>query len=162
MKAIPETDGRCPHCGGSVAPLNSYEPREWKIGSPIRECGKCGKKYLDRRYHEMEIEGLPNAEMSPKRDVVGIVVGVAVILLSVGVVWFTSMVMGFYSLKLYYLRYIGALFLVVFTADLIMLKTGIKAKNMEKKRQESAKRLENKEYARELAELGYNVPDKYM
>ena len=110
----------------------------------------------------MEIEGLPSAEMSPKRDIVGIAVGVVTILLSIGVVQFTIATMGSYSMKMYFLRYIGALFIVVFVSDLILLKTGIKAKNMEKKRQESVKRLENKEYAKEMSELGYQVPEKYL
>ena len=46
--------------------------------------------------------------------------------------------------------------------DIILIKTGAKEKSFEKKRRESEQRLCDSAYARELAGLGYNVPDEYL
>ncbi len=69
---------------------------------------------------------------------------------------------GYYSLRGRFIILIAGLIILFALADAIMIKTGIKEKRLEKKRLESAARLQNPEYAKTLAEFGYQVPDKYL
>ena len=44
----------------------------------------------------------------------------------------------------------------------ILIKTGLKAKKLERLKNESEDRLRDRSYAETLRQLGYNVPDKYL
>ena len=50
---------QCPVCGKK---LFSYEPRYRKYGKIIHECKRCGASYLDPRYHELAVDGIPESE----------------------------------------------------------------------------------------------------
>ncbi|MDE5854031.1 MAG: hypothetical protein K2H19_03100, partial [Ruminococcus sp.] len=56
----------------------------------------------------------------------------------------------------------GLLIAVIGIIDAIRIKSGAKQKSMELKMMESEKRLNNSEYAHQLSELGYIVPEKYL
>ncbi len=86
--------GKCPHCGTN---LGEYiESSDY--GSPVRTCRKCGGQYLDRRYHEIEIEGYGANALSVKRDgkimLLGLAFFAAAFLLNL---WTTKS--GYYSLR---------------------------------------------------------------
>ncbi len=149
--------GKCPHCGMNMGEY--IESSDY--GSPVRTCRKCGGQYLDRRYHEIEIEGYGANALSVKRDgkimLLGLAFFAAAFLLNF---WTTKS--GYYSLRGRFIILIAGLMILFALADAIMIKTGIKEKRLEKKRLESAARLQNPEYAKTLAEFGYQVPDKYL
>lgn len=157
---IPEMKGLCPHCGKE---MKGYMETQFDFGSPIQTCKKCKGTYLDRRYHEIEIDGVGNAaEMSGKRAkflaVFGLIFFGVALLLNLGMV----LSVGRYSVRGVMIMLLGLIMMVGGLIEGIMVKTGVKERQLEKKRLESQRRLENPEYARTLAELGYLVPEKYL
>lgn len=154
-----KTDGNCPHCGKK---LMNYDEREWKYGSPIQVCKKCGKRYIDGRYHEIVIEGIAPDAMSVKKDLVYIAVLFVIAVASVGINFISIILTGKYSLKLAFLPVICLIGLVFMLIDIIRIKTGAKERRFKVLREESYQRLKNKTYAYELSEAGYNVPQEYL
>ncbi|MEE1281164.1 MAG: hypothetical protein UHK60_02775 [Acutalibacteraceae bacterium] len=155
-----QTFGKCPHCGKDIA-LN-YLEREWKYGSPIRVCKKCNQKYLDKRYHEITVEGINPDSFNMRRIKFSLLFGVVFLLVSVLFNAYTILLKGYYHTSMVLLG-LGGIMLIGYTlVDFIRIKTGAKQRSLEKVTIESVKRLQNKEYAQELASLGYNVPEKYL
>lgn len=157
---IPEMKGICPHCGKE---MKGYMETQFDFGSPLQTCKKCKGTYLDRRYHEIEIDGMGNAaEMSGKRAKLLVMFGLiffgVALLLNLGMI----LSMGKYSVRGVMIMLLGLVMLVGGLIEWILVKTGVRERRLEKKRLESQRRLENPEYARTLAELGYPVPGKYL
>lgn len=46
--------------------------------------------------------------------------------------------------------------------DFIRIKSGAKEKHLDKLREKSEARLRNPQYARDLADVGYTVPEQYL
>lgn len=61
---IRQTHGTCPYCN---AVIKNYSLRAWFYGSPISTCKKCGNLYIDRRYHEMAVDGTAPDEFDVKK-----------------------------------------------------------------------------------------------
>ena len=61
---IRQTHGTCPYCN---AVIKNYSLRAWFSGSPISTCKKCGNLYIDRRYHEMAVDGAAPDEFDVKK-----------------------------------------------------------------------------------------------
>lgn len=154
-----KTDGSCPHCGRK---LMNYVEREWKYGSPIRVCKKCGKRYIDGRYHEIVIEGIAPDAMSVKNDLVFMAVLFIIAAIAVGVNFTSVRLTGMYSRRMAFLPVICLMGLVFMLIDIIRIKTGAKERRFKVLREESHQRLKNKTYAYELSEAGYNVPQEYL
>lgn len=131
------------------------------FGSPIQTCKKCKGTYLDRRYHEIAIEGIGNT-LSVKRSfkiaLISLALFAAAFLLNLVMV----ILQDKYSVEMVFIQVLSLLMMLAAFIDAIMIKTGIKEKKLEKKRQESVKRLRNIEYARTLADFGYDVPEEYL
>ena len=142
--------------------LSNYNEREWKYGSPIRTCKKCGDKYIDKRYHEIEIEGIAPDAMSVRKDLIAIIIGIIAIIISVAFTFTTIQLNGTYSLRIVAIGFIGLFLIIAMLIDLIRIKTGLKEHRFAVLRVESAKRLQNKDYAHQLLSAGYNVPEKYL
>ncbi len=152
-------DVKCPYCGRAEG---TYSRNEYRYGSPIRVCKKCGKKFINEFYHEIAVEGPAPEAFSIKAKLKAIVI--FAVLFAVMFLWHFYEVT--FTSRYHYMpacAMIGLLVGVLFEIlDIIFTKTGLKAKRTEKKRLESVQRLEDPEYARELAELGYNVPREYL
>lgn len=131
------------------------------FGSPVRTCKKCKGKYLDGRYHEIAIDGI-GASMSVKRSGKTALIGFGIFL----VTFLFNLVMvildGKYNPEMVLLQAFALIIIFSALVDAIMIKTGIKGKQLEKKRIESDKRLKDIRYARMLAEFGYDVPEEYL
>lgn len=154
-----QTTGICPYCKKK---LSNYNEREWKYGSPIRTCTKCGEKYIDKRYHEIVIEGIAPDAMSVKKDLVAIIIGLIAIIISATLTFTTIQLNGSYSLKGVAIGFIGLFLVIAMLIDLIRIKTGLKERRFAVLRVESAKRLQDKTYAHQLLSAGYNVPEEYL
>lgn len=156
-----QTHGACPECGHKFF---VYEPQQRFYGSPIRTCKKCGGKYLDVRYHELALEGVPKKEVSKIPSVVMMVLGV--FLLFRGNHLFGMKQLGtpdaMQKVLPILLLACGALFIVGGIAELISVLTGRKAAKMQKLLVESEQRLKNPAYAQELTAAGYPVPQRYL
>ena len=154
MRAI-----NCPHCNKEAwrGPENA-----WLFGSPIQECKSCKGRYLNRAYHEIEIDGIPETELSAKGNgkLLLITALAAAVLLLINIYTITSF--GWYKPGLIVAFLLALVFFVGIIVDTVKIKSGKKLKELERERQASAQRLQDKEYARLLQKMGYSVPEKYL
>lgn len=160
---IPEMKGACPHCGKKMP---------WRVKgvdvyfeSPIKICGECKGVCLDKRCHEIEVEGMDTAlALLVKRDAIWIVGGIFSVILFF-LINYMMLRSGTVYLKLaaicVVMQLVGIIMVVYSVIEMLLCITGIKRKQLEKKRLESQRRLEDREYAKLLLENGYFVPKKY-
>lgn len=158
MEPIKRAYGVCPGCGKTIAGMDN---RGSYFGSPIQTCKKCGTEYLDPRFHEPAIEGIGES-LSVMRSLKLLGVYVLCFVTSVGVNLFSIWHDNSYYPMLVITAVLFAALIVYGIVDIIRIKTGAKAKSMEKKRQESIERLQNPEYAMKLYVSGYPVPPEYL
>lgn len=148
------------NCGKEA--LTGYLERQWSYGSPVKQCKKCGLTYLDKRFHEIEIEGFEPDALSVKRSGFAILMGLAAVIGGALFIAGEIYMSGYYHTGAVVLAFLGIVLIAWGIMDIIKIITGLKAKKLEKLRLESAARLSDKNYARLLAEQGYNVPQKYL
>lgn len=159
MAQIPFTNGSCPNCGKK---LSNYNPNSYLYGSPIRYCKKCKGAYVDRNYHEIAVDGFPKEEMKASAGLKTALIGLIVSVVAAGIFLCEIMFSEYYHTIFPILAVMGIVMIVMGIVDSIRVKSGAKAGGMEKLRQESIGRLQNPQYAMQLAELGYNVPQQYL
>ncbi len=157
---LPVYKGKCMNCGKEA--FIEYMERQWNYGSPVKQCKKCGFTYLDKRYHEIEIEGFEPDALSAKRSGFAILMGLIAVIIGVLFIAGEIYLSGHYHTGAVAFAFIGTVLVGWGIIDFLRIKTGSKAKKLEKLRLESANRLSDKNYARLLAEQGYNVPLKYL
>ena len=155
---VPIKTSYCPHCNANI-PVHADD--DYLYGSPIQTCPKCNGQYLDRHYHEAEIDGFDKSDISPKavgKDVVFYGAAMLVTALINVLLYFVNMISFIFILIL-----IGTVFLFFSTLKKsAKVLTGIRKKELDKELLASQTRLADKEYARTLKELGYAVPEKYL
>lgn len=159
MEYVPSTSGFCPHCGARIA---SYNPNRRYYGSPIKICKKCGEKYFDRSFHEIAAEGMPASEFSYGRDKKMGLLGLTFFVLAYTLLYFEKHYQQYYHTSWYMIMILSGAIMLIAVIDAVQIKTGSKEKRFRKLMQESEERLENYEYAKQLKELGYSVPEKYL
>ena len=149
----------CPHCGKEA--WRGVE-NAWQFGSPIQQCKSCGGRYLNRAFHEIEIDGIPETELSTKGNgkLLLFTALAAAVLLLINIYTITSF--GWYKPALVIAFLLALVFFVGIIVDTIKIKSGKKQKELEKERQASVQRLQDKEYAQLLQKMGYSVPEKYL
>ena len=153
------TEGSCPNCGKS---LFYYNPREWRYGSPVRICKKCNKKYADSRYHEIAVDGISQDSMSIIPRIILIVIGALITYRGIYLLDYRMSYMQSYNWSAYAFIIIGVIMCCGAMADIIMILSGSKKKKLDKLENASIERLCNYEYAKELKDLGYDVPEQYL
>ncbi|MBD5464299.1 MAG: hypothetical protein HDR22_00440 [Lachnospiraceae bacterium] len=153
------TEGNCPYC---KAKIFFYYEEEWLYGSPIRTCKKCGKNYVDDRYHEIAVEGIAPNALSIRRNGIGLLVMLGIFLIAFLIHFYEISHKSGYSLEFCCLMVVALFGILFFIIDSIRILTGAKAKKLERLRVESVKRLRNWGYAKELEALGYPVPEEYL
>lgn len=154
------TNGQCPGCGHKFF---YYSKQEYRYGSPIRTCKKCGCKYVDTRYHEIAVEEVRDKKQS-------VIPAFILMLIGAFVVYRGFCLWGGYhyhslfpaELKSILFFIIGALVIIAGIVMIIAKLTGSQKRRMDKLLKESEERLKDKNYAQTLARIGYNVPDKYL
>lgn len=149
----------CPYCGKEIW---AYNERDWKYGSPIRNCKGCGKKYLDTRYHEIAIDGIAPNALNAKSSAMSLVFGLGFIIIPALVNLAFIYCAGYYSFMLVMLSLVGVLIIIMMLIDIIRIKTGSKERRLEKLKSESEQRLQNTLYVQELQDVGIVVPDEYI
>lgn len=156
-----QTFGKCPYCGKSISFLK-YSQGEWKYGSPIRVCKKCGQKYIDKRYHEVAVDGINPDSFNMKKLGTCFAIGVVALLMSALFNAYTILLKDYFYLKVVGVGLIGIVMIVYSIIDFIRIKTGAKERQLAKRAEDSVNRLKDRAYAHELVSLGYNVPEKYL
>lgn len=150
---------KCTNCGSTLsinAPGSAYF-----YGSPIRSCPKCGRQYLDKNYHEIEIDGIQKTDISNK-GAAGLLIGSLAAAVIFGVLFIFFLSRGRLHFGTLIATVISLLIFIFGLVDAIKIKSGSKQKELEKEHQQSILRLQNKEYAHTLKKLGYQVPEKYL
>lgn len=157
MREVEIDKNQVPHCPFCGAKQTKTENR-WCYGSPVRKCDKCGNEFLDRRFTELAISGIPENQLSVKRGVMGMLWGLAFVLAG----FLLSLMAGSWTIKSSVISIGGGLMALCFLADMISILTGNKLKKFEEIKNLSEERLSDHNYAKTLAELGYNVPEKFL
>ena len=151
---------KCPSCGKK---LFSYEARTRKYGKMTGVCKKCNATYIDPRYKELAIIGIPEDEFS-------VLSYVLLILLGGFFFWRASHLFAVKQLgtpdSMQWLMpsvfaLIGAALVIGGIAEIIMIKTGLKEKKMNKLLAESEQRMKDRTYVKMLLDMGVPVPEKY-
>ena len=153
---------KCESCGKK---LLTYTPNgSKKYESPLKECKKCGNIYADPRCHEIALEGIPKDEFMIAPNVVLMILGGLV--LWRGIYLFGMKQMNMPDEMQWFLptvfSLLGAVMLIAGITQIILIKSGAKAKKFERLKRESEQRLCDKSYAFALKQHGYNVPEKYL
>lgn len=134
---------RCPHCNTFIRQTTDGT-YEW--GSPLRQCRKCNRRYIDSHYHEVAIEGFSNTD-------------------NIRSSWWMLMIPIVFSVILSIAFPVG--FLLTFGLVALMV-CGLNSQfkknkeDMEEEMKRSKERLSNYNYALLLKDAGYNVPDEYL
>ena len=178
-----QTNGACPHCGKKIF---HYNQKQWKYGSPIQTCKYCNGKYIDKRYHEMAIDGVAPDILVMKGAIGWLLAGLSTVV--IGFIFIFSESQSTYrdSFSLVMIDakcavVFGVLMAIYNIVDIIKIKTGKKDSELIQSREEalnvamkmnskrfirlsgeSYKRLQDKSYANELVDAGYFVPEKYL
>ena len=149
---------KCPSCGKK---LFTYEYRIRKYGCPVKECKKCGCEYIDPRYYELAIDGVPEDEYKILPYVLMIVIGLLIMWrgyhmlgmrqlgVSAQIQWLLPCVFLIFGIVLV----IGAV------GGIIMIVTGLHRKKIERLLEESEDRVRDYSYVKKLQRLGYKIPD---
>ena len=149
---------KCPHCGKT----NREKCNTWMYGSPVRTCRNCNKKYLDRRYREVAIDGVDPRSVNSGLYLKGIVFFLAGFVICLAWLLYQINYLGYYHIRL-----VGCVFVCAFGAVMCIIlfirnKLGIDEEKNARYLEESEKRLADKSYVKELIDYGINVPEKYL
>ena len=151
---------KCPSCGKK---LFTYEYRIRKYGSLIKSCKKCGADYLDPRYYEMAISGIPQDELKLPQYFVATAASVFFLLRGIHLLGVHQLGVAreIQWLVPSFLILIGIAGILCSIAEIIMILTGIKARRLDKKYEESRARIKDIRYIERLRSLGYVFPEGF-
>ena len=152
---------KCASCGKK---LLEYDTPVRKYGSPLKECKKCGARYIDPRYHELAAEGIPEEDFKIPPYIFLIVIGVLIAWR--GIYLFSRHMLGTPEEVRWLLPTVFLVFGIVFVIggilEILSVKSGRKMNKFNRLYEESCKRLENPSYALTLHSMGYKVPEQYL
>lgn len=147
----------CPYCGKAKQP---NPENRWCYGSPIRTCPHCSREYFDERYTELAAaDSLPAAPPASKGlKIMGI--GAAFVAAALLFYFIEVNSTGRYHVVLPVIGIGGAAIVLLGLIDFVEIKTGKRQKQLDKFYSESKQRLENKDYADKLRQLGILPPER--
>lgn len=151
---------RCPHCNNDLG----FAMDAYLYGSPLQQCKKCKKLYVDNRYHEIAIEGIRQEDINPtdtdkknhkQSGLFGLLIGVGMIAL-----FLIILTTGWAIIPL-------PIFGVISIIGGIAAMTGDNKRSLEKtrkalevERQQSILRMQNPQYVAQLQAMGYRIPQQ--
>lgn len=149
----------CPNCGRLVG---TFVMGDYRYGSPLKTCPKCKAEYINPVFHEIEVDGISPDAFNIKLLATGILIGIIFFAISAVIHYSEVTTQRYYHTAPIAIMIISVIVILFAIGNIILIKTGLKAKRTERKRQESVERMSNPAYALRLKELGYNVPEKYL
>ena len=149
----------CPNCGRLVG---TFVVGDYRYGSPLKNCPKCKAEYINPVFHEIEVDGISPDAFNIKLLATGILIGIIFFAISAVIHYFEVTTQRYYHTAPIAIMIISVIVILFAAGNIILIKTGLKTKRTERKRQESVERLSNPAYASRLKELGYDVPEKYL
>ncbi|MBR2048857.1 MAG: hypothetical protein IJ960_09720 [Oscillospiraceae bacterium] len=159
MAKITYQTSSCPSCGATLE--ISMPGSAYLYGSPIRQCPSCGNSYWDQNYHEIAVEGIREADVTVKNFGQNLFGSLVATVICGGLLGF-FLNRGRLHIGLLIVTAFFALFFVYTIVNAIKIKSGSKQKELERERQESIRRLQDREYAWMLKNIGYPVPEQYL
>ena len=149
----------CQGCGKKV---ESFVVGDYRYGSPLKACPKCNREYINPVFHEIETDGISPDAFDVKKLLIVLLIGVVFFIIGAVMHYIEVTTLDYYHTVYIAIMAISAIIILFVTGNIFLIKTGLKAKRNERKRQESIQRMSNPAYALRLRELGYNVPQKYI
>ncbi len=151
---------KCPSCGKK---LFTYEYRIRKYGCLIKECKKCGSEYIDPRYYELALDGIPEDEFKMTPYVFMMILGGLITWR--GLYLFRMRQLGMPDEMQWLLptvfTILGIVLVIGAIVGMISLKTGLHKKKIERLMAESRARVSDMDYIRRLRRLGYKVDERF-
>lgn len=149
----------CPNCNRTVG---TFVVGDYRYGNPIKTCPKCKTEYINPAVHEIEVDGISPDAFDMKKLLLGMIMGVVFFIIGAVIFHLEVTRKGYYHTSNVAVMVISVIAFFYALGNIVFIKTGIKAKWTERKRQESVTRMSNPEYALKLKNHGYNVPEKYL
>ena len=155
------TNKGCPECGKRFIFFNDDQ---YFYGSPVRTCKKCGNYYIDKRYHEIAIEGFRSGQLSCIGYSIACAVGIFFLWRGIHLTRYKLIGNMKPMEKILPVIFIitGIAIVLIGIFEIIMILTGKKTEKLDKLKLESEMRLKNKVYAQLLKQEGYNVPKQFL
>lgn len=150
---------KCPHCGKIVATRGA---NDYRYGSPLKNCRFCKENYLDPFFHELAAEPPEPNAFNVKHKLTGMVMLAGILAFCAVFYWFEITYMNTHHMMLPVLMALTGVGEIAFLVEIVLIKTGVKERRTERLRAQSAERLKNPVYARELTRLGYPVPVEFL
>lgn len=150
------------YCSNCKKKLVSYDNTNVKkYESPLKKCPKCGELYIDPRCHELAAEGIPSVEFSIVSYVILSIVGALIVWRGVSLLDYVQLGMPeeVQWIMPAVLIVMGAILVLGGIVEILLIKTGRKARKFDRMYEESEERLRNAGYVRLLREHGYYVPE---
>lgn len=153
---------RCKNCGKKLLTYSKGCSVQYK--SPVKICRKCGTMYADPRCHEIALDGIPPDTFSVRSNAVFAIIGA--LILYRGIYLFGKYQLGVPNKMQWMLPSVfviwGAATAVWGIAEIILIVSGMKKRKFDALKRESEERLNDKNYAAVLRNLGYEIPEKYL
>ena len=151
----------CPECGKRFI---FFDDDQYFYGSPVRTCKKCGNYYIDKRYHEIAIDGFRSGQLSVTAYGIACAAGAFFIWRGIHLTRYRLIGKTESMARILPVIFIitGAAIVLAGIFEIIMIITGKKADKLDKLKLESEMRLRNKIYAQTLKQEGYNVPKQFL
>lgn len=144
---------KCSNCNKT---LITYEGRERKYGSPFFNCKKCGTEYVDPRYQELAVVGIPESEFGYGTSIICLVIGG--LLLWRGIYLLGVRMLGTPDFMQWVLPtmvlILGGAFVVMAIVDFVSIVSGGKRKKFERLYEESLARMQDEAYVEKLKKCG--------
>ena len=149
-----ELEFHCPKCNKK---LFKYYSRERKFGPMIYNCKHCGGRYVDPRYHELAIDGIPGDVFNIPQFIVTFIIGALLLWRGIYLfgVEFLNMPDFMQKFLPVVITVVGIGMMIASVVEIILIKTGIKKKKYIRLYNESLERLKKDSYIDELYMLGY-------
>lgn len=148
---------KCPHCG---KPIKTVE-NEYLYGSPLRNCEKCKNQYVDRRYHEIALDGIREEDINPSEAEIKSRRNSGLISIAIGigsfVLFIVIIALGWIIFPLPLVTYYGIVKGVSSLKESTKGSIENKRKMLEIEKQQSFARMQNPQYVEQLRAAGFNV-----
>lgn len=149
---------KCGKCGKKLLTYDS-DKQVIKYESPVKQCKKCGNRYIDPRCHEIAIEGVPRDTFKVSSYLVMLLMGGFICYR--GYVMFNSYQLGTPDSMQWLLPVaillVGGILFIGGIVEIVSILTGVKKRRFDKLRKESEARMMDQSYVDLLKDLGYRI-----
>ena len=154
---------RCKNCERMLYSYRHGEEKK-RYGTPINKCKKCGEYYVDIRYREAAVDGIPENELSYRSGIIFLVIG-ALIMWRAIYLYNENSIVDVDNIKWMIYACAFAIFAIVLIGiglyDIVNIVTGNKKKKIDNYIKESEERMKSHSYVEILKHMGYRIPEKY-